>query len=60
MIGLHRLKQTEERDRTIDMKIRSIAKFLPDPVKVARAPTSLLLIPTCCPTNVFYLLPCHR
>ena len=34
MIGLHRLKQSEERDRTIAMKIHSIAKFLPDPVKV--------------------------
>ena len=34
MIALHRLKQSEERDRTIQMKIHSIAKFLPDPVKV--------------------------
>ena len=34
MIGLHRLKQSEERDRTITMKIHSIAKFLPEPVKV--------------------------
>ena len=34
MIGLHRLKQSEERDRTIALKIHSIAKFLPEPVKV--------------------------
>merc|ERR1719319_102196 len=34
MIGLHRLKQSDERDRTIAMKIHSIAKFLPDSVKV--------------------------
>jgi len=34
MIGYHRLPQTEERDRTITMRIHSIAKFLPEPVKV--------------------------
>jgi len=34
MIGLHRLPQSDERDRTISLKIHSIAKFLPEPVKV--------------------------
>jgi len=34
MVGYHRLPQSEERDKTITMKIHQIAKFLPDPVKV--------------------------
>ena len=34
MIGLHRLKQSEERDQTIQMKIHSIAEILPNPVMV--------------------------
>ena len=34
LVGLHRLPQTEDRDKTITMKINTISKKLPEPVKV--------------------------
>ena len=34
LVGLHRLEQTEDRDKTITMRIHAIAKHLPEPVKV--------------------------
>ena len=34
LVGLHRLPQSEDRDKTISLKIHTIAKHLPEPVKV--------------------------
>jgi len=34
LVGLHRLSQSEDRDKTITMRIHTIAKHLPEPVKV--------------------------
>jgi sister chromatid cohesion protein PDS5 len=34
MVALHRLPPGEERTKTISMKVHSISKFLPEPVKV--------------------------
>ena len=34
LVGLHRLAQSEDRDKTITLRIHTIAKHLPEPVKV--------------------------